>query len=181
MNKRAALELSINAIVIIVIAMAVLGLSLGFVRSQLKKISETSLTVQEQAKQGILEDLRGAGGKKLSFPLDRITLGPGDKKDFAIGIQNLGDAPANFSFNISQYNTSATPPKFETVAYGSSAGQFQWDRTTQLLAARDVKVLGILYVGASISTDYMYKITVYRQDGAAWTEYDSKTFFVTIG
>ena len=58
MNKKGDLNLSIQAIVIVVIAFVVLGLGLGFVRGQFKSIQETSTGVQEQIRQQILEDLR---------------------------------------------------------------------------------------------------------------------------
>ncbi|MBS3127550.1 hypothetical protein J4410_00200 [Candidatus Woesearchaeota archaeon] len=39
-HKKAALELSINAIVIIVLAMTLLGLGLGFIRNQFSEIGD---------------------------------------------------------------------------------------------------------------------------------------------
>ena len=75
-NKKGSLNLSIQAIVIVVIAFVVLGLGLSFVRGQFKSITETSTGVQEQIRQQILEDLR-TGDKKLSFPATTLSIEKG--------------------------------------------------------------------------------------------------------
>ena len=66
-NKRASLEISIQAIVIVVLAMTILGLGLGFVRGLFKNISSTTEDVTEQVRQKILDDLI-TGDKKFHFP-----------------------------------------------------------------------------------------------------------------
>lgn len=86
-KKRGSLELSINAIVIIVLAFVLLGLGLGFIRNQFKSMSGTTAQVQEQVKQQILEDLR-TGDKKLSFPSTRVQIDKGGLNDLAVGIKN---------------------------------------------------------------------------------------------
>ena len=87
-QKKGALELSINAIVIIVLAMTLLGLGLGFIRSQFTSIGEIGTGVQEQIKQQILEDLR-TGNKKLSFPTSEVHINRRDASVIAMGIKNL--------------------------------------------------------------------------------------------
>ena len=72
-SKKAALNLSIQAIVIIVIAFVFLGLGIKFVRDQIEGVGATSTSVQEQISQQILDDLR-TGNKKLSFPATKLTL-----------------------------------------------------------------------------------------------------------
>jgi hypothetical protein len=92
-SKKASLNLSIEAIVIIVIAFTVLGLGLGFVKTQLGTAGDTTSMVQDQIKQQILDDLR-TGNKKLTFPAQTINIEKGASKDIAIGVkntQNSGD------------------------------------------------------------------------------------------
>ena len=64
--RKGSLNLSIQAIVIVVIAFVVLGLGLGFVKNTFKDIGSTSKEVQSKIKEQILEDLR-TSGKKLSI------------------------------------------------------------------------------------------------------------------
>ena len=56
-SKKASLNLSIEAIVVVVIAFTVLGLGLGFVKSQLSSIGEGASTVTDTIKQQVLDDL----------------------------------------------------------------------------------------------------------------------------
>ena len=65
-NKKASLEMSIQAIVIVVLAMTLLGLGLGFIRGMFKNIGSTTEDVTEQVRQRILDDLI-TGDKKISF------------------------------------------------------------------------------------------------------------------
>ena len=90
MNKKGSLNLSIEAIVIVVIASTVRGLGLGFVKNQMDDIDKTSSSIQTQISQKILEDLR-EGNKKLSFPADKLSLATGEESVQAIGIKNTGD------------------------------------------------------------------------------------------
>src|SRR3989338_6840926 len=98
-RKRGGLDLSIQTIVIVVLAMTLLGLGLGFIRNQFKNLSETTISVQDQIRQQILDDLR-VGNKKLSFPTGNVLLSSGDSKDLAVGVQNLEDQPITFELKM---------------------------------------------------------------------------------
>jgi len=176
MNKKAALELSINAIVIIVIAMAVLGLGLGFVRSQMKKIGETSTSVQEQIRGQILDDLR-VGNKKLSFPTERFTVSFSELKDFAVGIQNLEPTTLTFTIKLWEYKGTVFVP-IDATSGGLDAGQFFWDSTLQKLNGGEARVYGALFKAKNEPGNYLYKLEVVKDDET--TIYDSKSFFVTV-
>src|SRR3989344_5457261 len=97
--KKGDLNLSIQLIVVVVIAFVVLGLGLNFVRSQFRNIEETSGSVQEQVRQQILDDLR-TGNKKLSFPATTITMEKGGSRDIAIGVKNIGETSGSLSYRI---------------------------------------------------------------------------------
>ena len=86
-NKRASLEISIQAIVIVVLAMTILGLGLGFVRGLFKDIGGTTTQVTEQVKQKILDDLI-TGDKKVSFPATEVQLEKGGSTVISVGIRN---------------------------------------------------------------------------------------------
>jgi len=180
MNKKAALELSINAIVIIVIAMAVLGLGLGFVRSQMKNISETATTVQEQAKQNILDDLR-TGNKRLAFPTDRITLSSGEVKDIAIGIQNLEASSIWVKVTIEKFDKATNAWGTALTPSTGTDGDFFWDNSVQELPRGESKVMPIVYQAETTKDTYMYQIVVEYSlsETGALTQYAAKSFFVT--
>ncbi len=169
MNKKAALELSINAIVVIVIAMAVLGLGLGFVRSQIKKMTETTSAVQEQVKQQILDDLR-TGDKKLSLQSSEITIGKGDSTVLGFGIKNTENAKLTIGLNI-----TAIPGQEKNV------GSFEYDaRIVYELSPTDADVFSARLTAGTESGTTMYEVTVYSGDLTSPIVYAKKTFFVTV-
>ena len=89
-NRKASLELSIRAIVIVILAMTLLGLGLGFIRTMFKDIGGISTDVTEQVRQQILDDLI-TNDKKLSFPKTQIVIDKGGSEILTVGIRNKGD------------------------------------------------------------------------------------------
>ena len=94
-NKRASLEISIQAIVIVVLAMTLLGLGLGFIRGMFKNISGTTEDVTEQVRQRVLDDLI-SGDKKVSFPKTEISIDKGGSDVLTIGIRNKKDTTLHY-------------------------------------------------------------------------------------
>src|SRR3989344_2306836 len=136
-HKKGAMNLSIEVIIVIVLAMTLLGLGLNFIRTQIRSISDTATTVQEQTRQAILDDLR-VGNKKLSFPTGRVTLTPTEQKDLAVGVQNLEDIQINFVLKVFWRNPASTAAgaEFEELSPDSKldeddrlTGVFLWDNT----------------------------------------------------
>ena len=91
-HKKASLEISVQAIVIVVLAMTLLGLGLGFVRNLFTDISSTTEDVQAQVKQRILDDLI-TNDKKLSFPKTEIRIDKGEAEVLTVGLRNKQDTP----------------------------------------------------------------------------------------
>lgn len=157
MNKRGSLELSIQAIVIIVIAFVILGLGLGFVRSQFKSITETSSSVQEQVRQQVLEDLR-TGDKKLSFPATTLTVEKGGSQDIAIGVKNTRNGNLKFIISIKtlrqQEDSAALEPYLdEQVKYFYLQGPFT-------LKTTDAEVYNIKILGEGNKGSYLVSLKV---------------------
>ena len=108
-NKRASLELSIQAIVIVVLAMTILGLGLGVVRSIFVGIKNTGEQLTEQIKTQIQEDLR-TGDKKVSFPQSEIKLDKGESVVLGIGIYNKKDTPLHYKMRFTPINDQNGAP-----------------------------------------------------------------------
>jgi len=174
--KRASLNLSINAIVIIVLAMTMLGLGLGFIRGQFKQITKTTLTVQKQVEEQIMEDLR-TGDKKLSFPSTDVSVDRGGGGTFALGVKNIkGIGDLNFKINLSvtgsRNNPAATPEELKKeVSFFYDEGPFRLGRAESQVYP--------FQITASTAVDtYKVKITIVDLDMNQ--EYDAKTFFLTV-
>src|SRR3990167_4096726 len=98
-NKRASLEISIQAIVIVVLAMTLLGLGLGFIRGMFKNIQGTTEDVTDTVKQRILDDLI-TGDKKVSFPKTEVVIDKGGSTVLSIGVRNKENQPLNYKLKF---------------------------------------------------------------------------------
>ncbi len=98
-NKKASLEISIQAIVIVVLAMTLLGLGLGFIRGMFKNIASTTEDVTEQVRQRILDDLI-TGDKKVSFPKTDITMDKGGSQVLTVGVRNKKDNSLHYKMRF---------------------------------------------------------------------------------
>src|SRR3989344_1463728 len=187
-HKKGAMNLSIEVIIVIVLAMTLLGLGLNFIRTQIRSISDTATTVQEQTRSAILDDLR-VGNKKLSFPTGRVTLTPNERKDLAVGVQNLEDIHIEFILKVYWRNpTAAAGAEFEGLQPDSKLddadkvhGIFLWDNTPQALGQGESRVIPLNYQAPSTKDTYLYKIEIEQQGDQGVSVYDAKTFFVTVG
>jgi type II secretory pathway pseudopilin PulG len=183
-NKKAALNLSIQAIVIVVIAFVVLGLGLGFVRSQFSSIESTSTAVQEQISQQILDDLR-TGNKKLSFPATKLTLETGEESVQAIGVKNTedGDRTLRIGFQVKTDEgftvfTSEVEESFTTVSGVDTSGKIIWDNSDILFDAGESRVIPVTITAPDKSGNYLYKVIIYKIVDGAEEPFDERTFFI---
>lgn len=98
-NKKSALELSINTIVIVVIAITILGLALYFTRNVFTTIGDDFFIVNEQLKSQI-ETALSQSDEPLYFPVTDIQVNKGDSKTFSLGIRNKNDATLRYKVII---------------------------------------------------------------------------------
>ena len=174
MNKKGSLELSIQAIIIIVIAFVVLGLGLGFVRTQFKSITETSSSVQEQVRQQVLEDLR-TGNKPLSFPATTLNINLNDATDIAVGVKNTQP------IELLEYNVKLTvtcKSGDEPCLPPYTAVDFFYDKSTvyKLNVGAEPNIHPIKIIAREKGT-YLVKLEIIKTDASNYAE---KTFFVNI-
>jgi hypothetical protein len=176
MMKKGSLNLSIQAIVIVVIAFVVLGLGLGFVRGQFKSITETSSSVQDQIRAQILEDLR-TGNKKLSFPASTLNIERGDAQDIAIGVKNVKNGDLSFTIAITtiknQENPDATEDELASeVTYFLNEGPFT-------LGPTDAEAYNIRISAEGSTGTYLVNLKITDQADPE-TPYAEKSFFVNV-
>ena len=177
-NKKGSLNLSIEAIVVIVIAFTVLGLGLTFVRNLLTDITEGSESVLKETQDKILDDLRIAN-KKLSFPSDEVKLNKGASKQLAIGVKDTDETPLKFRIKIKMIDTGeeVTNKGLIKDADNFDVGKFIWNPSIQTLEPTESNVYPIKFIAGKHADTYTFVIMIEREDG---TEYASKSFFITI-
>ena len=182
MQRKGSLNLSIQAIVIVVIAFVVLGLGLGFVRNTFKDISGTSSSVQEQIRQQILEDLR-TGNKKLSFPATTLNIEKGNSQDIAIGVKNVNNAELEFRVDIAtikQQGSSLTEADLLT----EGQVQFFLNNGPFTLGSTNAEAYNIKISAEGDTGTYLIRLVItdngVLDDDGNPTIYAEKSFFVNI-
>lgn len=167
------MNLSIELIIIVVIAFVVLGLGLGFVRSQFKQIGETTGSIQDQIRQQILDDLR-TGDKKLSFPTSEVNMGKKESSIIAVGIKNIKQGTLRYKVLIES--------KGGTSIFGEDiSDNFLYEKGIEELGPTETRVLPIRVTSETSSGTGQFKVSLLDvTESETGTLYDSKTFFITV-
>lgn len=175
LNKKASLELSIRTIVIVVLAMTLLGLGLGFVRNMFKDIGGISTDVTEQVRQKILDDLI-TGDKKISFPKTQIIIDKGGSDLLTVGIRNKKDTPLRYQMRFVPRADDQGRPFSIDRWFLFAEGQ------TYTLSSADSNVRNIrLSVPTSVNTgSYFLNFEVLDTQDTQNPIYDSKDFFIVV-
>ena len=125
MNRKAAFELSVSFIVILIICIVIFGFSIYMLKKFFSHAETVKMIYDERTEQEIerlLDD-----GSRIAIPFDKKTIGNGEFKTFGIGILNtLNVGPSNefsvtirFSKAFKRDNTviCAVPPPSGTPPY----------------------------------------------------------------
>ncbi len=94
-NKRGALELSINAIVVLILAITILGLGIAFIRGQFGALQEQFQQVSGEVKTELTNKIRESG-ELLVFSQGELDVQTGKKQSVYYGIQNTAQKEACF-------------------------------------------------------------------------------------
>jgi len=114
MNKKGSMELSVNSIVILVIAIVMLGLILGFVKSKFGDISK-NVEIEEP------EPAQATASDTLTLSRTLVVLSPGEKA--ALRLSYYDNAATGTSFTPSMIcSPTAGAPSGEGLAKVSIAG-----------------------------------------------------------
>jgi len=100
MNKKAALELSITAIVVLIIAITVLGLAIGFIKNLFGEGTKTITMQFESIKEELREEFI-SGGEIIGFDRGKdIKVDLGKREEFYMGIRNAENTAYCFKADI---------------------------------------------------------------------------------
>ena len=185
-DKKASLELSIQAIIIVVIAFVVLGLGLGFVKNTFKDIGSTTKEVQTKIKEQILEDMR-VSGKKLSIT-SQVALERGNQIIENVGVVNTGLGERAFGIQISFIKKQQPDGTEDTSeAAGEEITFFYSNLVDKRLAPKAGDVIPLtITASSSAAGNYLYKVEVYScpavtiVPGPECELYDTLSFFVRV-
>src|SRR3989344_8677259 len=91
MNKKASLELSINAIVILILAITMLGLGLGFMRNIFGSATDQFRQVTGAVEKQMIDQMK-EGNKIVDLSRPKLTIKKGKQEQIFIGFRNVKDA-----------------------------------------------------------------------------------------
>ncbi len=174
-NKKASLEISIQAIVIVVLAMTLLGLGLTFIRKQFGGLETIREEISEQVKQKILDDLI-ENDKKLSFSRTEIEIDKGKSQVLTIGIRNKKDSELSYTMRF----TGISDPDGNPQSNIDNWFQYAKSQVYRLLPAESSVRNVRLTIPSSIPKSGSYFLNFEVIDDITGEVYDSKDFFIVV-
>ena len=177
-NKKASLEISIQAIVIVVLAMTLLGLGLVFIRNQFSGLGSIQEEVQEQVKGKILDDLL-SGDKRVSFPRTDLTIDKGGAQVLTVGVRNKKDTPLHYKM---RFNPIQGPDGAPFSTDNPSWFQFAQNQVYTLSAAEsDVRNIRLSIPTRVQSGSYFLTFDIIDDDlPPPGNIYAQKDFFINV-
>ncbi|MEM4397663.1 MAG: hypothetical protein QW757_03520 [Candidatus Woesearchaeota archaeon] len=108
-GKKAALELSVNTIVILIIAIVILGLIIGFIKNMFEKTTGQIGDINKEAEKRMLDRIKESPERLVLDP-DNIDIRQGQQKDVYFGLRNELDSQKTFVINGNgQIDTQQNP------------------------------------------------------------------------
>lgn len=90
MNKKGSMELSVNSIVVLVIAIVIMGLILGFIRSKFAEVGGNLVTNEP-------EPMTASNDDRITLSREAISVVPGSQAVLKVNIYNPMSIPLNKS------------------------------------------------------------------------------------
>jgi hypothetical protein len=188
MNKRAAFQLSVNFLVIMIISIVVFASSIYLINKFFTQAETIKLTYDgrtEKEIERLLDD-----GSRIAIPFDKKTISNGESKTFGIGILNVlntgasNDFDINISFNKAfdnRNNEICTIVNLDTCGYPQT--WLQTSSGTQGLSEISIQktipnnqqekfLLGVEVKGAPKGT-YIFDLDVKYNNNTNWIDYDT--------
>lgn len=207
MNKKAALELSINAIVVLILAITILGLGIGFIRGQFGTLGKQFTDVSQEIQSQLIEKIRESGDL-LVFNRAELQASIGKKDVFYIGIKNTASNPDQAKTSVcyqvgikciralKEDNHCSFDTGQDDIAVGGRIDGAPRDPNNawfELFDQIDIKNndVGVFPITVQIAKakpdTYAMELTVYKEQGnldcsqaSVFTPYQSKQFFVVL-
>ncbi|NOZ80906.1 MAG: hypothetical protein GXP63_04495 [DPANN group archaeon] len=185
--KKGSLNLSIEAIVILIMAITMLGLGLGFIRDKFGNAGNLISDVQQKVREDVQRDLSNSN-KKVSFPKTEFKLASGDSEVALVGIKNDGDAKQDFFVSIEMQDSSGDMVSWDNPSLGTPLpGDFTFSSTYDQIAPGAIQLIPIKIRAnpnpATTKASYIYKLSLCTGDPCGTSNskvFATKNFFLKI-
>lgn len=182
-NKRASLEISIQAIVIVVLAMTLLGLGLGFIKGMFGNIDKLASGTFDKISDQLQRDLT-ISDQKLIFSQTKVSIERGESVLLGWGINNRGTAKLNYWAEFTPIKCPGTCPTLADLNEDWFTFKYNPTGVPEKLYSIDAADQAIVRVDLSIPKDadtglYLVDLSIYDKDNAN-AKYASTEIFITI-
>ena len=181
MQKKGAIGLSMNVLVVIIISLVVLGMGVAMLYSFIEGASDikTKLDAKTNAE---LERLLVNQGKMVALPLHVADIERGEMHLFGIGIMNVGDFGEEFYIKIelSRAYNEDDEEITELVKTGISDWFLFNDETIHIQEGDHVKEsIGVIVPKDALKGQYIFAARVFTDKSySSDTQYDNKQNFI---
>ena len=195
-NKKGALELSITAIVVLIIAITVLGLAIYFIKNLFGESTKLLTNQLEQIKDQLRKNMEETGDLIVFSGGSELKAKRGSKVDFYVGVRNQGQASKCYRISmvcVKPFLTEGTcteSEKEDAVVGGYYVGNTNW--FPKLLqefevSPGDIRVLPVTMQIVGNPDTYLSAMNVYEASGGCaspgtWSDkpWQSKSFTVEL-
>lgn len=171
MKKKAAIELSMNFIIVIILSIVILGAGIALTRTIFSGATQIQESLDEKTQAAIEDSLRDS---PVSIPFAEKSAERNQGRLFGLGVKNILGDPKTFRFNVT---LSRTQPATITTKLNLlfNSDQFELEDNGQKIS--EIKVI----VPKDAETGmYIYTVKVEYLEGAAWQSYQSKNIYMTV-
>ncbi len=178
MFKKGDLNLSINAIVVLVLAITMLMLGLMFIRNIFGGAAEQFAQVSEDVEKDMVDQLKESG-KKVKLGTYEVEMKQSQEKTVFLGIKNeLGDAGTRQDFGIALTMPGTPVGSANCVGAGGSDYGSIVTETVKSIQSGEAKVVPIkIKSGPRNSGTCVFTITI-TDGSSAW--YGEEELYVTV-
>lgn len=175
MFKRGSISLSINMIVVVVLAFVMLGLMLTLGRNIIDSAGSTAEQVSEQTRQDIINRLIQSNDP-LYFTQRQFEIGFNSEMMVMFGIKNTMPSPRNLQVEIHHIHpsTGALTKLSSTKMFyidesdsNSAVGAFQWDSGPQSFSPGEGRPFDVVYTAPQNVGTYQFRFRIVDADADA--------------
>jgi len=148
-NKKAGMQISINTIVILILAVTILGVGLKFINDMLKPAFEDIDQQREQRRNEFIEELKESG-ERFTWDMNFDEMKKAEKKTVFFGVKNELDRTTDFGVNFACTSAIASDTPDEDIT-------FEYFEQTDEIREDDVVVETVI-----IKVEPTAKSTIYR-------------------
>ncbi|MFH1364664.1 MAG: hypothetical protein ABIH52_03320 [Candidatus Aenigmatarchaeota archaeon] len=179
-NKKGAFQLSLGLIVIVVFAVVLLSLSLGWLQDMFQGFGDITHKVQEQAIQDVLQQIESSGATVGLAAPAVTTWKKGETGSYALIIRNDNDVSSQtYVINLYLEQLGGNLAGRTVSSYSDDVAAWLTYSPTEVLQADERKSVNIIIKPAAGSASGIYLIRAAVCTGSGVCKIDSGTLYGT--